>query len=114
MKPAHGGNVSDQPTEASKQPAVSQLVLWLLPIFLIGNFLWRTLIPAHEYPAPGTHYLAMGLDALLVVGLFGFRKHMPAWIFWIALFAGLGLFAIRLSGGPSWWTGHLMFTFPPR
>jgi len=29
-----------------------------------------------------------------------------SWLFWIALLCGLGLFAIRLHGLDSWWTGH--------
>lgn len=110
--------MSDQPTEstagANNQSAFTRVAPWLLPTFLIGSFLWRTLIPAHEYPAPGVHYLEMTFDGLLLVGLFGVRQRMQPWLFWIAVIAGLGLFAIRLSGGPSWWTGHLTFSFPPR
>jgi hypothetical protein len=35
-------------------------------------------------------------------------------LFWIALMAGLGLFAIRLNGNASWWTGHLRYDIGPR
>lgn len=35
-------------------------------------------------------------------------------LFWIALMAGLGLFAIRLNGNASRWTGHLHYDIGPR
>ena len=35
-------------------------------------------------------------------------------LFWIALLAGLGLFAIRLNGNESWSTGHLKYKLNPR
>ena len=55
----------------------------------------------------------MTLDLLMVVGLFGYRRAMPAPLFRVALVAGIGLFALRLSDH-GWWTGHLTYSLPPR
>jgi hypothetical protein len=106
--------MSEQSTKTSKPATFNRAVPWLLPAFLIGNFLWRTLIPAHEYPSHGSQFLEMGIDGLLLIGLFGVRKRMPAWLFWIALVAGIGLFAIRFTGDAAWWTGHLAYSLSPR
>ena len=69
--------------------------------------------------------ITIGLDLLCVIGLIGtgiqfFKNSLPgesmAWkvLFWIAVMAGLGLFAIRLNGDASWWTGHLRYYVLPR
>lgn len=53
----------------------------------------------------------MGFDLALIAGLVGMRPRAPRLkvLFWVALAAGNGLFAIRLNGDASWWTGHLMY-----
>ncbi len=78
------------------------------------SFLWRTLTTAHEYPSRAVQMLEMGVDALCLVGLIGLKKLGPPALFWVALIAGLGLFAIRLNGDASWWTGHLSYSLRPR
>jgi hypothetical protein len=87
---------------------------WLLPALLIGNFLWRTLTPAHEYPGRTATIMEMVIDAALIAGLFGLRARMPTWLFWVALLCGLGCFAIRLNSDASWYTGHLKYYLLPR
>ena len=68
--------------------------------------------------------MTIGLDLLCLIGLIGtgihfFKNSLPgeamAWkvLFWIALVAGVGLFAIRLNGDASWWTGHLRYNLLP-
>lgn len=57
--------------------------------------------------------MTMTLDALMLVGLVGLRGAMPKPLFWVALVAGIGLFALRLSSD-GWWTGHFAYSFPPR
>jgi hypothetical protein len=94
--------------------AFNRSVPWVLSFYLIGNFLWRTLTAAHEYPGYSSTILDMGVDALTIAGLIGLRSKIPVWLFWIALIAGIGLFAIRFNGDASWWTGHLMYSLPPR
>ena len=116
------------------QPAVpdgstngKKTVFRLLAISLIATFLWRTLTTAHEYPLRTAQLLSMALDFLLLTGLIGLKVQIfralspdePEWtngkvLFWIALLAGLGLFAIRLTGDASWWTGHLFYELSPR
>jgi len=99
----------------------------VLSIYLIVAFLWRALTVAHEYPSITVRNMTIGLDLLCVIGLIGtgihfFKNSEPGesmpWkiLFWIALLAGVGLFAIRLNGDDSAWTGHLMYnvTLPPR
>ncbi len=58
--------------------------------------------------------MEIAFDILAVVGLIGLKAQIPKPLFWIALLAGLALFAIRLTGDASWWTGHLVYTLPPR
>ncbi len=106
--------MSQAPTPEANQSAFNRAMPWILPAFLIGSFLWRALVPAHEYPGRSAQLLEMGIDGLLIVGLFGLQKRMPVWLFWIALVAGIGLFAIRLTGDAAWWTGHLSYSLLPR
>ena len=89
----------------------SELTLMLLAALLIGNFPWRALMPAAEYPMRSIQILTMGFDLALIAGLVGMRPRAPRLkvLFWVALAAGIGLFAIRLNGDASWWTGHLMY-----
>ena len=70
----------------------------------------------HEQPLVTALYINIGLDILAVVGLIGLNAKLSKGrsIFWIALVAGLGLFAIRLNGEASWWSGHLFVTLCPR
>ena len=89
-------------------------IAWILACLLVGSFFWRAFTEAHEYPPRSSQILEMAIDALMIVGLFGVRSRIPTWLFWIALIAGLGLFAIRLNSDASWWTGHLMYSLPPR
>jgi|HubBroStandDraft_4_1064222.scaffolds.fasta_scaffold190387_2 hypothetical protein len=91
-------------------------IFLLLSIYLIASFLWRAFTPAHEYPRPTERFLTMGIDLLCVIGLVGLRKQVAKGdvVFWIALAAGIGLFAIRLNGDASWATGHLVYFLTPR
>ena len=98
----------------SPPKAGSPVVRYGLVVYLIGSFLWRVLLPAHEYPGRTATYLGIAVDVLAIVGLIGIRDGVPKALFWIALVAGIGLFAIRLNGEASWWTGHLVYTIPPR
>jgi hypothetical protein len=104
--------MSDSPT--TKSVVQTPIVAWLLSALLIGNFLWRVFTDAHEYPMRSAQLLEIGIDALMIVGLFGVKAKLPAPLFWIALIAGLGLFAIRLHGDASWWTGHWNYSLSPR
>jgi uncharacterized membrane protein YdfJ with MMPL/SSD domain len=49
----------------------------------------------------------------MLVGLFAYKRAMPQILFWIALAAGIGLFALRLSH-EGCWTGHLVYSLPRR
>jgi hypothetical protein len=92
----------------------SPIVRYVLVAYLIGSFLWRVLTPAHEYPGRFSTYLDIAVDVLVIVGLIMIRAKVPKALFWVALIAGVGLFAIRLNSEASWWTGHLIYTIPPR
>ena len=101
--------MSDQPSTSS-----NPIVRYLLAGYLIGSFLWRVLTPAHEYPGRFSTYLEIGVDILVMAGLIGISNKVPKPLFWIALVAGVGMFLIRLNSDASWWTGHLVYTLPPR
>ena len=120
----------NDPIESSPlkdEAADSNRTGWLpavLGIYLIATFLWRAFVPAHEFPSTEMRNLTIGLDLLCLVSLIGLqiqnsRKQPPVTVglhilFWFALFAGLGMFAIRLNGNESWWTGHIKYGLLPR
>jgi hypothetical protein len=92
----------------------NELVGFLLCLILIGTFLWRLFVPAHELPLRSGQVLDMGVDALLIVGLIGVRASLPKPLFVIALIAGLALFGIRLTSNYAWWSGHYSYSLQPR
>lgn len=103
---------------------------WTMFLFvsavLIGLFLWRLLTTAHEYPPRTDQVMTMVFDAGMLVGLVALRGRVTAAVaddpgkafgnvlWWIALVAGSGLFAIRLTSNAAWWTGHLSYGLLPR
>lgn len=89
-----------------------RIFFYLLCAYLIGSFLVRILVVAHEYPGRSATILDMAIDAGSIVGLLAIRNNGPKTLRWIAIVAGLGLFAIRLNGDASWWTGHLFYSVP--
>jgi hypothetical protein len=106
---------------APRNRALESLFI-VLPLLLIGNFLYCLLIPAHEYPSRTLQVFRMVLTGTMTLGLFGIRKRLvPGFLadgrrqletalFWAGLCAGIGLFAIRFLGGDAaWWTGHLRY-----
>jgi hypothetical protein len=106
--------MTDPTTTPQNPTGFNRALPWLLPALLIGNFLWRTLTAAHEYPGRTSTIMEMVIDAALLVGLFGLRTRMQAWLFWVALICGVGLFAIRLHSDASWYTGHWNYYLLPR
>jgi hypothetical protein len=100
---------------------------WLfvsLAIVLLGTFFWRAFSTAHEFPSTSYRNMTIVLDLLCLVGLIGLRIQASRQqqavttgvnvLFWFALLAGLGLFAIRLNGNASFWTGHIKYALRPR
>ncbi len=94
--------------------ALGQAMPFVVAFLLIASFLYRAFTAAHEYPVRSEQVLTMLIDLGLIVGLWGLRSRLPAALFWCAMAAGIGLFLIRLNGDASWWTGHIMFSIPPR
>lgn len=97
------------PAQTGKTP----VIFYVLSVYLVVIFLFRALTPAHEYMLRTALYLEIGLDALCVVALIGLRSRGPQALFWIALVAGIGLFAIRMTSDHAWWTGHLTYSLLP-
>lgn len=101
-------------------------MFFLLSLYLIITFLYRALVPANEYDSIPVVYMSLGLDLLMLVGLIlgkiGISREISAdqrggvvsFVFVIALLAGVGLLAIRLTSDASWWTGHLRYEIPGR
>lgn len=94
------------------------LVFLVVAAALIGTFLYRAVVPAHEYAMRDEQLLTMGIDLLLIIGLVGIKRkaQLPGTsvLFWIALVAGVGLFGIRLLGDDQSWAGHLVYYLEPR
>ncbi len=57
--------------------------------------------------------ISIGLDVMAFVGLIALQARVAKPLFWMAVLAGIGIFAIRLSSDASWWTGHLIYTLRP-
>jgi hypothetical protein len=106
--------MAQQQARTPGQTTHNAVVSLLLPCLLIGNFLWSVLTPAHEYPMRSEQMLTMALDFLGLVGVIALRVSIPNPLFWCALVAGIGLFALRLNGDAGWWTGHLVYSLSPR
>jgi hypothetical protein len=106
--------MAQQQTRTTGNTTHNAVVSLLLPCLLIGNFLWNVLTPAHEYPMRSEQMLTMALDFLGLLGIIGLRASIPKPLFWCALVAGIGLFALRLNGDAGWWTGHLVYSLSSR
>ena len=103
-----------------------QVAFVILALFLIGLFLWRFFVPAHEYPSRSTRYLTLAFDAGMLVGLIVLRRRtadsfyedstrtMAMLLFLAGLAAAIGLFLIRLTGHEAWMTGHRIYYLLPR
>jgi hypothetical protein len=106
--------LANQRAQTSGNSGRHAVISILLPCLLIGHFLWNLLTPAHAFPMRTEQVTTMVLDGLLFAGLFGLKEAMPKPLFWLALAAGLGLFALRLSSNEGWWTGHFVYYLRPR
>jgi hypothetical protein len=106
--------MTTQPTTTPQQKNYSPKLFYLICILLIGNFLWRMVVTADEYPPRSVQILGMVIDAGMVAGLVGIRKSGPQALFIAALICGIGLFAIRMHSDASWWTGHWHYIFDRR
>jgi hypothetical protein len=65
-------------------------------------------------PMRSEQVMTMLIDLGLLLGLIGARARLPKPLFGAALVAGVGLFAMRLTGDAAWWTGNLSYSLPPR
>ena len=103
-------------TDNSRPPerSIRSALPYAVAVILIGSFLWRTMVAAHEYPVRSEQVMTMLIDLGLLVGLIGMRDRVPKPLFWCAIVTGIGLFAIRLTGDAAWWTGHLSYSLLPR
>ena len=90
--------------------ALPLVVAWMM----ILSFLWRIVVTAHEYQMRGEQVMTVLIDLGLLVGLIGLRDRIPKALFWCAIVAGIGSFALRLNGDDGWWTGHLNFSVRSR
>jgi hypothetical protein len=106
--------MTDQQPAKPRALDVAQIAFFVLSCYLIGIFLYRALLPAHEYSMRTEQLITAALDALCLIGLIGTRTRGPKTLFWVALIAGIGLFAIRMTDDAAWWTGHLRYSLPPR
>ena len=106
--------MANQQTRSSANSGRNSTIGLVLACYLIASLFWNVVTEAHEYPMRTEQVLTMSLNLLGVIGLFGVRATLPKGLFWCALIAGIGLFAIRLTGDSAWWTGHLFYSLPPR
>jgi hypothetical protein len=89
-------------------------VAWLAACLLIGQFLYRLLVAAHEYPRLTERFMTIAFDILCLVGVVLLRRRLPQPVYWVAFIAGAGLFIIRMHSPESWATGHLSYYLLPR
>jgi hypothetical protein len=106
--------MTTQPAAGEPNRNYSPKLFYLICILLIGNFLWRMIGTANEYPPRSVQIMEMAIDAGMIAGLIGIRKSGPQILFVIALLAGIGLFGIRMHSDASWWTGHWHYALDRR
>jgi uncharacterized protein YndB with AHSA1/START domain len=123
---SHNTLASDAVSTTEGETKPKRGMFQVISLYLIATFLWRAFTTANEYPSRTLQVMTMALDLIGLIALIGLKveigKKIPSneakWmagevLFWIALIAGLGLFAIRLNGDASWWTGHLTYDIGP-
>ena len=101
--------MSKRPVKESVPSEPSPIPGFLVACVLIGLFTYRLTEPAHVAPLLTELVLTIAFDLAMVAGLVAMRARIAKPLFWTALVAGLGFFAIRLTSESSWWTGHLIF-----
>ena len=106
--------MTTQPTTNEPKKNYSPKLFYIVSILLIGNFVWRMIDTANEYPPRSVQVLEMVIDAGMIAGLIGIRKSGPQILFVIALLAGIGLFGIRMHSDASWWTGRWHYALDHR
>ena len=93
------------------RPKSDNGVFFFISAATIGTFLWRVIVPASEMPLRMAQVSAMVFDTFMLAGLVALglsgRSRHP--VFWVALFAGIGLFLIRFTSNEAWWSGHLVY-----
>jgi hypothetical protein len=106
-----GSKMCDQQATILGGAAGRLAVCLILAWYLIASFLWRALTPAYESPMRAAQVTEIVFDLIALAGLIGMEARISKPLFWVALIAGLGLFAIRSFGGASWRTGHIVYSF---
>ena len=108
------------PPRATQQPGSIWYFFLFFSVYLILRFLSGLFIPGGSWPLPPAHYMAMGIDLGLLVGVVVARSQLFAKLpprdrkrdiagilFVAAVISGVGLLLIRFTSEQSWWTGHL-------
>jgi uncharacterized membrane protein len=108
--------MNDRHTAAPEKATERDGVFVFIAAALIATLLYRLFVPAQEYPMRTAQVMFMLFDAGMILGLFSLQSRNPLMraLFVVALLAGIALFAIRFTSDASWWTGHLMYSLPPR
>src|ERR1700681_267616 len=99
---AAGSKMGGQQTTILGRATGGRAVCLILAWYLIASFLWRALTPALEYAMHAAQITEIVFDLMALAGLIEMEARISKPLFWIALIAGLGLFAIRSLGGASW------------
>jgi hypothetical protein len=92
----------------------------VIACLLIVDCLWRLVAPGGPWPVSPWHYLSMGVDLLLLIGLVALWRSYPAptpdappyirwggWLFGLGVGAGVIMLLLRFTSEHAWWTGHL-------
>jgi hypothetical protein len=84
----------------------------VIACYLIAMVFYRAFVPAHEYAMRTEQVLTMLFDAGMLAGIIAMKPRFAGLqpLFWIAVLAGVSLFAFRLTSNAAWWTGHLMYS----
>ena len=104
----------------SASGAKAPITLPAIACLLIVDCVWRLVTPGGPWPVSPWHYLSMGVDLLLIVGLVALWRSYPAptpdappyvrwggWLFGLGFAAGIIMLLLRFTSDHAWWTGHL-------
>ncbi len=106
--------MTDRESAPSGAEGRKGMAAWIAALLLIVQFLYRLTVAGHEYPRPTERFMTIAFDILCLVGLIVYRDRLPRPVYWVALVAGIGLFAIRMHNRDSWATGHWDYYLLPR
>ena len=108
---------------AKAEPKSTWPLFVLMSLYLIFFCVWRLVVPANEYGAPGGVYLDIALKAAITIAIVvayrklirspdfsGGKRSLAGLLLVVGVISGVVLLLLRLISDHGWWTGHLNYS----